>query len=250
MFSFTGLWAKMNRKNDRPGTVQGAFDAIPIFLGYYTTSIAFGLLAINSGLSSFQAVLFSMTNLTGAAQFLAINLISAGSAMGEIVTSVAMLNMRYFMMSASLAKKLGLHSIFSKILVPAAVTDEVFSVISFREGKTGTDYIFGLQSVSWLGWVTGTITGVTAGNLLPKTLQQAVAIALFALFVALLVPEVKRSTLALVLALSSGALNSFLHYVFHIPPGWSIVISMTATAGIGGFFIHRMIPVKAGRRQE
>jgi len=220
--------------------IRGLRDAAPIFLGYYTTSIAFGLLAVSAGLSSFQAVLFSMTSLTGAAQFLAINLVSSGAAMGEIITSVVLLNLRYFMMSASLAKKMGLQRILSKILLPAAVTDEVFSVAYFSRKVSSENYVYGLQSLSWTGWVTGTLTGVSVGNLLPKTLQEAVTIALFALFMALLVPEIKKTGRALLLSGAAGIMNSLFYYLFRMPPGWSIVLSMVSVSALGALIFGKL----------
>lgn len=231
---------------------QGFKDALPIFLGYYTTSIAFGLIAVTSGLTVFESVLFSMTNLTGAAQFLAINLLSSGAALGEIVTSVFLLNLRYVIMSASLARKLKLNKLSSLIIAPAGVTDEIFSVASFKKGKVKEKYLYGLQSLSWSGWVAGTLTGATVGNLLPPSLQEAVAIALFALFVALLTPEIKKSGIALALSLSAAALNSLLYYGFHMSPGWSIVISMVITTLTGAAVMIRMNrkPVAKGGHDE
>ena len=95
-------------------SAEGVKSAVPIFLGYFTTSVAFGLLAVSAGLTPFEAVFFSMSNLTGAAQFMAINLISAGAAAGEIIVSVVLLNLRYFIMSASLARKLGFKKAYRK----------------------------------------------------------------------------------------------------------------------------------------
>ena len=86
--------------------IHGVKSAVPIFIGYFATCIAFGILALSSGLSPFEAVFFSMTNLTGAAQFMAINLISSGAAIGEIVISVMLMNMRYFIMNFFISRKI------------------------------------------------------------------------------------------------------------------------------------------------
>lgn len=220
-------------KSFRRDAAGGVKSAIPIFLGYFTTSVAFGLLAVSAGLSPLQAVLFSMTNLTGAAQFMAINLMSAGAAAGEIIVSVALLNLRYFIMSASLARKLGFKKLPQKLLTAFGVTDEVFSVASLKPGSASAGFMLGLESFSWLGWASGTIAGVTAGSFLPSTLQDAMSGALFALFAALLVPEIKKSYRPAVLAASAAGLNTLLYYKWNISAGWSIVISMILITAAG-----------------
>lgn len=224
---------KPENKNISGGFTDGARDAVPIFIGYFTTSTAFGILALSSGLTPFEAVLFSMTSLTGAAQFMAINLISSGALIGEIVVSVFLMNLRYFIMSASLAGKLGLKNNIDKAVISFAVTDEVFTVASLKPGTVSNSYMYGLQFVSWAGWSAGTLAGVTMGSFLPRSLQDAMTGALFALFVALLVPEIKKSYRAVFLSVSAGILNTLLYYLLHISAGWSIVISMLAVTAAG-----------------
>ncbi len=208
--------------------ISGAQSAIPIFIGYFTTSVAFGILALSAGLTPFEAVLFSMTNLTGAAQFMAINLIASGAVLGEIVISVLLMNLRYFIMSASLARKLGLKNNIDKAVISFGVTDEIFSVASLKSGDVSNSFMYGLQLVSWAGWAAGTFAGVTAGAFLSRSLQDAMSGALFALFAALLIPEIKKGYRALVLSVSAGLLNTIFYYGWHISAGWSIVISMLA----------------------
>ncbi len=214
-------------------SAEGVKSGVPIFLGYFTTSVAFGLLAVSAGLTPFEAVFFSMSNLTGAAQFMAINLISAGAAAGEIIISVVLLNLRYFIMSASLARKLGFKRAYRKLLTAFGVTDEVFSVASLKPGRVSGSFMLGLQGISWLGWGAGTLAGVTAGSFLPRSLQDAMSGALFALFTALLVPEIKKSFRPVILAGAAAGLNTLLYYKFQISAGWSIVISMISVTAIG-----------------
>lgn len=219
-------------KSSASEALEGAIQGIPIFIGYFTTSIAFGLLAISAGLTPFQAVLFSMTNLTGAAQFMAINLVAAGALAGEIVTSVMLLNMRYIIMSASLLGKIGFKTRTDRFIIAFGVTDEVFSVASMKPGGAGRFFMFGLQGISWLGWASGTAAGVTLGAFLPRSLQDAMSGALFALFAALLVPEIKKGVKALIIALAAGGVNTLLYYKYSLSAGWSIVIAMLAVTAI------------------
>jgi len=93
--------------------------------------------------------------------------------------------------------------------------------------------MYGLQSVAWTGWAAGTLAGVTMGTFLPRSLQDAMSGALFALFAALLVPEIKKGYRAVFLSVSAGVLNTMLYYVWHVSAGWSIVISMIAATAAG-----------------
>lgn len=218
--------------------LNGAKQGIPIFIGYFTTSIAFGLLALSAGLTPFQAIVFSMTNLTGAAQFMAINLVAAGALAGEIVTSVILLNMRYVIMSASLTGKIGFRNIYDRLIIAFGITDEVFSVASMKPGGADRFFMFGLQGISWLGWASGTATGVTIGAFLSRSLQDAMSGALFALFAALLVPEIKQGIKALIIALAAGGVNSLLYYRYNMSAGWSIVIAMLTITAIAAFIFN------------
>lgn len=213
--------------------LEGAKNAFPIFIGYFTTSLAFGLVAVGIGLSPLLAITFSATNLTGAAQFMAINLLGAGAAASEILISVLLMNMRYFIMSMAISRKIQFKNAKDRFLLAFGITDEIFSVASLRPGMVSKPFMLGLEGFSWLGWASGTVAGVTMGAFLPRSLQDAMSGALFALFAALLVPEIKKSHLPLVLALAAGGLNTLLYYAWKVPAGWSIVISMLVITALG-----------------
>lgn len=210
---------------------RGAVSAVPIFIGYFTASIAFGLLARGTGLSGAQAILFSATSFTGAAQFLALNLIASGAFAAEIVFSFFLVNLRYFLMSASLLTKVRYTRQYQKYLISFGVTDEIFSVAMTDRGDVNTSYMAGLQVTSWSGWVSGTAVGFFAGAVLPASLSSAMQVALFALFTALLVPEIKKEKLIpFASAVSAAALNTVFYFVLKLPSGWALVLSMIITS--------------------
>jgi len=223
---------------DRDEFWEGARNALPIFIGYFTTSLAFGLLAVATGVSPLLAILFSATNLTGAAQFMAINLLGSGAALSEIFISVLLMNMRYFIMSMGISRKIEFGHVKDRFVLAFGITDEVFSVASLRPGPVSRSFMLGLEGFSWLGWALGTVAGVSIGSFLPKSLQEAMSGALFALFAALLVPEIKKGHLPLVLALSAGGLNTALFYLAMVPAGWSIVISMLVVTALGAVILE------------
>ncbi|NLC71799.1 MAG: AzlC family ABC transporter permease [Desulfuromonadaceae bacterium] len=224
---------------------RGAVSAIPIFIGYFTASTAFGLLARGAGLSGLQSILFSATNLTGAAQFLAINLIASGAFPLEIVFSIFLINLRYFLMTASLLIKVKYKNNLEKYLAAFAVTDEVFSVAMVDSGNVNVRFMAGLQLTSWSGWVLGTVAGFFAGTFLPPALSAAMQVALFALFAALLVPEIKKDKLiAFLTALGAALLNTFFYYVLKLSAGWSLAIAMIIASLAATIFLSRQNALK------
>ncbi len=220
-----------------PGAFRnGLLQGIPIFIGYFPAALAFGLLSANGGLLFSETVLFSITNFAGASQFLALNLFLSGSALAETVIGVLMVNMRYLLMSASISPRLR-----AGLPVRAAVaygnTDEVFAVASGSQGWISPGYMAGLEIMSWLGWISGTAAGYLFGAVLPAEAQLAVGGTLYALFAALLVPEVKREFRNLAVAGLAAVVNLVMVKVAGIPVGWSFVIALISASLFGAWFM-------------
>jgi len=206
---------------------------IPVFVGYFSASLAFGLLAVSSGLLPWEAVLFSAVSCTGAGQFMSINLMSQHVPAAAAVFSVFLLNFRYLLMSMSLSIRIDFKRKMDRFVNAAWVTDEVFSVISTRSGKVPVSFVYGLQLVSAAGWIGGTAAGALGSSFLPHSVQEAAGIALYALFAALLVPEVKKNTANLLIAGLAALLNCLFSLGLHWPAGWSFVAAMLTAAAAG-----------------
>jgi len=213
--------------------IEGAASGIPIFIGYFSASIAFGLLSRNTGLIFLETILFSVTNFAGASQFLAINLIGAGAAVSEIIIGILLVNMRYFLMSASLNTRITEKNPIKRGIIAFGNTDEVFTVASTRSKPPDLPFMVGIESVSWSGWISGTAVGFFAGSLLSNSLQIAMGGALYALFAALLAPEIKKSVKALILAGTAALINTICVYLFNISIGWSFVIALISASVFG-----------------
>lgn len=225
----------MNRKNDGGLFVQGMKDGIPICLGYFAVSFAFGMLAVTSGLSVFQAVLLSLTNLTSAGQVAGVSLIQAGAPYYEMALTQLVINLRYCLMSFSLSQKIDRKApFFHRFFISYGITDEIFAVASSRKGKVGPIYIYGLISVAAPGWVLGTLCGAVAGSLMPAPLVSALGIAIYGMFLAIIIPPAKSDRV--ILACVAGAMG--LSALFRILPGlkrvssgFSIILVTVAVAG-------------------
>ena len=215
---------------------NGLKDGIPIALGYFAVSFSFGILAIKGGLSVFQAVLTSVTNVTSAGQFAGLQIIIAGGTILEVILTQLIINLRYGLMSLSLTQKLADDvGIWKRLIIAFANTDEIFAVAMGYFKEVTFPYI--------LGWGGGTFAGAVASGLLPKSVCSALSLALYGMFVAIVVPVAKKSKSVLFVVCVAALFSILLYYVpiFHfISTGISIVICTVAAAAIGAI----VAPVK------
>jgi len=221
------------------GLNDGIIDGIPIFIGYVPIAIAFGILSKNVGISMTDSVLFSVLVFAGASQFIALNLLFLGAGIGEIVLTTLMLNFRHFLMGASLATKITNDLKRWSPLIAFGITDEVFSVASFKKGIITKKYILSLEFLAYIAWVSGTVLGYLAGGILPDMVKSSMGVALYAMFVAILIPEAKKYNKAIILAILSGVTNTLFRYGFSMPQGWSIVISILLVSFLGVIFSNK-----------
>ena len=135
---------------------NGLRDGIPVALGYFAVSFAFGMEAATNGLSIIQAVLISLTNVTSAGQFSALGIIAAGGTYIEIALTQLVINLRYCLMSFSLAQKLDRSAAnWHRYLMAYSVTDEIFALDASLNTPLTPKYHYGITSVAVPGWVLG-----------------------------------------------------------------------------------------------
>lgn len=214
---------------------EGIKAGIPIVMGYIPVGIAFGVLARSVGVSMLHTQLFSLMVFAGASQFMAINLIALGVGMGQIVLTTLLMNFRHFLMSASLSQRLGTQPRSSLPLLAFGVTDEVFSVAMTRKEVLTRHFVWVLQLMAYLSWNAGTFAGYWLGDILPPVVQASLGIALYALFVAILLPEMRRSRQVLLLALTAGLSHTLLSRVDLLPAGWNLVAVIVIVSWLGTY---------------
>ena len=218
--------------------VQDALKAgFPIFIGYVPAAIAFGILSKGCGITLLECFLFSAVVFAGASQFIALNLLMTGMGPGGIVLTTLLVNFRHFLMSAYLSTRIGKIAKRYIFLIAFGVTDEVFSVLSFKKGQLSKTFVFILQLSAYSAWVSGTVAGYILGGFLPEVLTKSMGVALYALLLAILLPEIKTSVKALILTIASGLLNTILIKLDILPNGWSIIVCILIIALAGSFFI-------------
>lgn len=220
---------------------RGFRNGIPIFLGYLAVSFTFGIAARDAGLTSFQAVLISATNLTSAGQFAALGIIATQASYIEMVLTQLVINLRYCLMSSSLSQrfdeKMKPHHRF---FIAFGVTDEIFGVSSaYLQENVPPAYCYGLIAASWPGWVLGTALGCLSGSILPASVLSALGVALYGMFIAIIVPPTKNNRVLLGIVIISMLLS----LVFAITPilkgissGFRVIILTIIIAGAAAYF--------------
>lgn len=214
---------------------KGVKEGIPICLGYFAVSFTFGIMAKSAGLSAFQVVFMSLTNLTSAGQFASLGLIGACATYIEMAVTQLIINLRYCLMSFSLSQKLEPEtSLAQRLLVAFGITDEIFGLSVCTSGKLNPFYNYGLMSIAVPGWTLGTFSGIVLGGLLPERIISALSIALYSMFIAIIIPPAKRNKLLAVIILISMLIS----YLFTkisvlslISPGFKIIILTVLIAG-------------------
>ncbi len=220
---------KRNKKSTNRSThliLSGLKDAVPIMLGYFSVAMAFGLLVKSAGLYLKDAVLFSTVVFAGASQFMALNMLMSGISPLSIVAATFLVNFRHFVMSASLGSRLDKPKIWQIPLIAFGVTDETFSVVMAGKGSLSAVYVITVSFFSYISWAGGTVSGYLLGTFIPDALGDSLGMGLYVLFVALLVPEIKKHLKVLWVALSSGLLNVVLGSVSQIGQSWSLVLGV------------------------
>ena len=220
----------------------GLLDGTPIGLGYLSVSIAFGVQAVVSGIPVFIAVLISATNLTSAGQLAGIEVIARSGTLLEIVLTQLVINARYFLMSMTLSQKFDDDfPVRDRLLAAAGVTDEVFVVSVTGRPTVKRSYFFGLLLFPYVFWVAGTLIGGLVGLVLPEKIRFSLGIALYAMFIAIIVPPSKRERGILFTVLLSAAISCLFYYLpffsQHVSSSIAVIVaSITATAVISWLF--------------
>ncbi len=215
---------------------RGLLGGLPIALGYLSVSFGFGITAAREGLGILASILISFTNLTSAGQVAGLAIITAGGTLWEMAATQFVINIRYFLMSLSLSQRLAPgFSLGHRALAAFGITDEIFGVASSEREEITPLYMYGLILLPLLGWTLGTMLGAVAGSLLPESIKNALGIAIYGMFVAIVVPPAKREKgvlLGVGIAVGIRCLIAYLPLLNIVSPGFAIIIAAVAAAAI------------------
>lgn len=229
---------------------KGMKDGLPICFGYFAVAFAFGIQAKAAGLSAFEAVLMSATNLTSAGQFAALGMIAGGASYWAMALSQLVINLRYCLMSCAISQKLRRDAMpIHRLTVAYGVTDEIFGLSVLRQGPLNPYYSYGMMSVAIPGWSLGTLCGVISGNLLPAGIISALGIAIYGMFIAVVVPVAKSDAvvrIVVICAMAASTICQTAPYLREISGGFRIILVTVLVAAVAAW----VCPVKEEKDEQ
>lgn len=214
--------------NTKANFLRGLQNGLPICLGYLSVSFTFGMMCTENGLPPWIAVLISMTNLTSAGQFAGTALMITGGSLIEIGITTFVINIRYLLMSLSLSQRIDpALSISKRLVMSFGVTDEIFGVSMQSRGQISAAYFIGLMVAPFWGWALGTLIGATAVSLLPAMVRSALGIAIYGMFLAVIIPPARTERALAWVIVIAAAISCIFYYVpilHYLSSGWVIII--------------------------
>lgn len=216
---------------------DGAKAAIPIILGYIPVGIAYGMMAKATGLSLFKALSFSLFVYTGAGQMAAVTMLKQNIAYISIVIAVFILNLRHIIMSTCVMEKMEKTKLPMRLLLCFGITDEVFamSMTDKRIEKLTPAFFAGLALFSYLSWNAGSLLGILFSSILPEVVSKSLGVSLYAMFIGLLVPNMKKSHRLLYIVLLTMIVNFILNQF--LSSSLSMILSTLSCALIGTMLV-------------
>ena len=220
--------------------IRGIKRGFPICLGYIPVSFTFGLIAVKMGFTPAQATIISLTNMASAGQFAGIRLIEGGAPYIELIITTFVINLRYFLMSLSLSQKVAPDMPFYKRAVMAyCITDEVFALSAMEPDEVSFPFFGGLMLTPILGWTSGTLLGAVASGLLSPMIQGCMGIALYCMFIAIIIPPARKSRKVALAVVVAAFLSCMCKYVPGLNElskvgggGWAIITAAILGAAI------------------
>ena len=219
---------------------NGMKDGLPIALGYFPVAMTFGMLGAKYGFSAWCPIFISMLSFTGTGQFMGIDLIAQGATIVEITVTIFLINIRYFLMSLSLLQKLPLKfSMKKKLLIAFGITDENYAVAMQQPDPLTFPYMIGIIFISYFGWTSGTAFGTIVTDFLPDSLIAAFGIAIYGMFLAIIIPSAMDNRAILFIVLGATAISCFakvIPVIKDLGNGWILIICGVVTSALGAYF--------------
>lgn len=210
--------------------------SLPVFIGYFSVSFGFGALAVAKGLSALQAALISLTNVTSAGQFAGLTVIAENGGLLAMLLTQLVINSRYALMSLALGQHMDERfTLRYRFLCAFYNTDEIFALAMERSKRLTLPFMLGLGILPILGWTGGTLCGALAGSILPLSVRTALGVALYGMFIAIVVPQARDSRPMLITAGIAAALATafrFAPLLSELSEGLAIVICTVAAAAL------------------
>jgi len=238
----------MKQKENKKWFIQGIKHGIPICLGYFAVAFTLGIAAKSKNISAFQSSLMSLLMIASAGEFAAMEVIASGSGYLEMAVTTLIVNLRYLLMSCALSQKFSEKTNpIHRFGVSFFITDEIFGMSSVVEGELNPFYNYGAAFIAVPGWVLGTLLGSLVGYILPANVSSALGVALYCMFIAIVIPPARKNRVIALIVLASMLASSLFYYldyakVLSVSGGMRIIILTIVIAAVAAF----VCPVKEG----
>jgi 4-azaleucine resistance transporter AzlC len=225
-------------KHNRLGSIskswlRGVSRAVPIAFGYVPIGFAYGVLAQKAGLSVFNTLAMSIFVYAGSSQLIAVGLFAAEVAPLSVILTTFVVNLRHMLMASAVAPYLNRWRRFELAAFAYELTDETFAIhaLEFPKGEPDKAETFAVNLTAQLSWVLGSLLGAVTGSLIADIGPFALDYALPAMFIALLVMQVREATQFFV-AIATGVLAVML--LLAGMSQWYVIVAtvMGATLGV------------------
>lgn len=224
---------------------EGLKDGLPIGLGYLSVSFTLGMVAVSRGIPVLSAVFMSMTNLTSAGQANGISIMAVFGSFIELALCQIIINLRYALMSLSISQRLDSSVKFShRFFIAYAMTDEIFAVMAARKQKVTLSFYTGLMLLPFIGWSLGTLLGGIFGGLIPENFTAVLSIALYGMFIAIIIPPAKKEKSVMVAVIMAAVMSSAIYYIpffSFISEGISVIICAVIASAVCAVLFPREV---------
>ena len=173
--------------------IQGYRHGIPIGLGYFAVAFSLGIAARDYGFSAAQGFISSLFTYASAGQYMGFALYATNTTLAELILLTFIINARYILMGFALNQRMPEGTTLrTRLLVGSCITDEIFGITIARPGVPTPYYTFGALIAAVPLWALGTACGISMGNILPARIVSALSVALFGMFIAVIIPPARK----------------------------------------------------------
>ena len=227
----------MNKKE----FLSGLRDGVPVGLGYFVVAFSLGIAAKASGISALAAFVASAANLASAGEYAGFTVIRENGSLIEMALMILVANCRYMLMSAALSQRISPEMrTFHRFTLSYFVTDELFALNIAKPGYVNPTYAYGTLLASAPAWAVGTAVGVLAGSVLPGSVVSALSVALFGMFIAIIIPPAKKNKVIagiVVICFALSATAKYVPYIKNLSSGTrTIILTVVISAAAAVLF--------------
>jgi len=214
--------------DNKKALLNGMKDGIPIGLGYFAVCFSLGIIAKKAGLNPVEGFFSSLFTRASAGEYGGLSVILAHGTILEMIIISLVTNLRYLLMNTALSQKFApTTSLFKRIIVGTCVTDEIFGISIAYEGYLNPLYPIGATLISGPMWALGDCCGIIAGSILPANVVSALSVALYGMFLAIIIPPSKKDKVVMC-AVIAGFLISYIAtkapYISNLSSGTRTII--------------------------